>query len=275
MILTYTLCVSVFTPKDNEFQYNIMVRNGRGTEPLQMPVVARDRVMESRHGTAKPERTPKGPSPYRDSVETSQGPPQFWVQPTSASVGILRPLRELNERCIDLLVQAARTERPDAFPVVIRLRETLRLLSPEMRARAAHKTFLLLDMEFSNDRWWQTVRSHPNRPAPLPSWRGSFPRLPATQLARATVMLAWHSLRAHRNAICLLGMSPAVAEVLSGLSLTDIDRIVDRRTRHLRPRWEDRPAVWRQLLQAAQTTDIRRTRDVNLRGLQLLVGEML
>ena len=42
----------------------------------------------------------------------------------------------------------------------------------------------------------------------------------------------WHSLRAHRNATCLFGMTPTVAEVLAGLSLTDIDRIVDRRFRH-------------------------------------------
>jgi hypothetical protein len=119
------------------------------------------------------------------------------------------------------------------------------------------------------------LRSHPIRPAPLPSWRGSFPRGAAVPLARATLMFAWHSLRADRNAACLLGMSSAVSEAIAALSLTDIDRVVDRRFRHLRPRWEDRPAVWRQLLQAAQSTDIRRTRDVNLRGLQLLVGEML
>jgi hypothetical protein len=144
-----------------------------------------------------------------------------------------------------------------------------------MRARAAYKTFLLLDLEFANAAWWQMVTSHPARPAPPPSWQGSFPRGPAVQLARATIMLAWHSLRAHRNAACLLGLTPAVAEVIAALSLTDIDRIVDRRFRYLRPRWEDRPAVWRQLLQAAQSPDIRRTRDVNLRGLQLLVGEML
>jgi hypothetical protein len=144
-----------------------------------------------------------------------------------------------------------------------------------MRTRAAHKTFLLLDLEFSNDTWWQMVGSHPNRPAPLPSWRGSFPRRPAMQLARATVMLAWHSLRAHRNAMCLLGMSPTVAEVISGLSLTDIDQIVDRRIRYLRPRWEDRPAVWRQLLEASQSPDIRQAREVSLRGLQLLAGELL
>ena len=95
------------------------------------------------------------------------------------------------------------------------------------------------------------------------------------QLARATIMLGWHSLRAHRNAACLLGMNPTVAEVIADLSLTDIDGIVDRRFRHLRPRWEDRLAVWRQLLQAAQSPDIRQTREVNLRGLQLLAGELL
>lgn len=231
--------------------------------------------MESRHGTAKPERIQKGTPPHRDLVETSPGSPPSWAEASSPSAAILRPLHELNERCIDLLVQAARTERPEAFPIVIQLRGILQGLSPEIRTRAARKAFLLVDLEFTNETWWQMLRSHPIRPAPLPSWRGSFPRGAAVPLARATLMFAWHSLRADRNAACLLGMSPTVAMVIAGLSLTDIDRVVDRRFRYLRPRWEDRPAVWRQLLQAAQSTDIRRTRDVNLRGLQLLVGEML
>ena len=231
--------------------------------------------MESRHGTAKPERTQKGAARHRDPAETPQGPAPSWVEPRSPSAPILRPLRELNECCIELLAQAARTERPEAFPIVIQLRGTLQGLSPEMRTRAACKTYLLLDLEFANAPWWQMVTSRPTRPAPAPNWRGSFPRGPAVQLARATIMLAWHSLRTHRNAACLLGMTPPVAEVIAGLSLTDIDRIVDRRFRHLRPRWEDRPAVWRQLLRAAQSPDIRQTREVNLRGLQLLAGDLL
>jgi hypothetical protein len=275
MILNHTQHVLVFTHKGRQRPVQKAVRNGRGTEPLRSPVVARDQFVESRHGTAKPERTQKGAPPHPDPAETTQGPPPFWVEPGSPSAAILRPLHELNERCIELLVQSARTERPDAFPIVIQLRGILQGLSPEIQTRAARKAFLLVDLEFTNAAWWQMLRSHPARPAPLPSWRGSFPRRAAVPLARATLMFAWHSLRADRNAACLLGMNSAVSEVIAALSLTDIDRIVDRRFRHLRPRWEDRPAVWRQLLQAAQSTDIRRTRDVNLRGLQLLVGEML
>ena len=47
------------------------------------------------------------------------------------------------------------------------------------------------------------------------------------------------------------------------LSLTDIDTIVERRFQHVRPRWEDRPAVWERLLLTAESEDFRRTRDFN------------
>jgi hypothetical protein len=88
-------------------------------------------------------------------------------------------------------------------------------------------------------------------------------------------MLAWHSVRADVNASCLLGISSAVAATLASFSLTELDRIAARRFRHVRPRWEDRPIVWRQLLLSASTGDARQTRDAHLRALQLLTGELL
>ena len=57
--------------------------------------------------------------------------------------------------------------------------------------------------------------------------------------------------------------------------LDEIDRIAQKRFRHVRPRWDDRPAVWRRLLLAAETDDEKLMHEVNLHGLQLLAGELL
>jgi hypothetical protein len=88
-------------------------------------------------------------------------------------------------------------------------------------------------------------------------------------------MVAWHSIRAHRHAACLLGMPSSVADVIVSLSITDIDRIAERCYPYARPRWEDRPAVWRQLLLSAERTDPRAMREACLRGIQLVTGGLI
>jgi hypothetical protein len=187
----------------------------------------------------------------------------------------IRPLQEVNEHCITLLAAAARAPRPGVFPLALELGDLLRASTPEVSARAARTPFLLVDLEFANDPWWHAVQNPQTRETPPPAWRGGFPRTAAIPLTRATLTLAWHVLRTHPQARCLLGMSPPVAEVVVSLSLADLERIAARRFRHVRPRWEDRPGLWRQLLQSSHAPDIRRIRDFSLRGLQLIAGELL
>jgi hypothetical protein len=70
-------------------------------------------------------------------------------------------------------------------------------------------------------------------------------------------------------------MSADVTDSLRQLPITEIYSIAERRYRHVRPRWEDRPAVWRRLLLSAQSEDIRRSRDFSLYGIQLLTAELI
>lgn len=184
------------------------------------------------------------------------------------------PLHEVNGRCLAMLMQSARQNRPGGISLVLHLKDLLLRLTPEAQQRAAQSSILLTDIHFANPSWWRTAKTHPMRPAPLSSWQGGFPRTAAVQLARATLMLCWHGLRSHPQDAVLLGISAPVAEVIEGLSLTEIDHIVDRRFRHLRPRWEDRPAVWRALLLAAESEDFRKTRDFSLYSLQLVTGAL-
>jgi hypothetical protein len=174
-----------------------------------------------------------------------------------------------------MLVNAARADRPDMPSLVSQLRNLLRRTTPDVRARAARRAVLLVDLQFANFQWWQMLKDHPTRMAPVPAWRGAFPRQASVQLARSTLTLAWHSARSDRHAACLLGLTPAVAELIASLSVTEIDQVVERRFRHVRPRWEDRPTVWRRLLLSAEGEDLRRARDFNVYSLQLLTGDLL
>lgn len=191
----------------------------------------------------------------------------------------IRPRQEVqrvNQRCIEMLTQAARVARPDVSPLVTELREALLQMTPETRARAACRTFLLVDMELGNTDLWRRFKSHPARAEPAIKGRGTFARAAAIQLARDTLILAWYGVRADSHgARLLLGLSAAVSDIIAGLSLRDINRIAERQFCYLRPRWEDRPDLWRNLFSASQTPDIRRARDVNLRGLQLIVGAIV
>jgi len=125
---------------------------------------------------------------------------------SAARAQLLQSLQEANERCIELLVHAARTDAVDTFPLVNHLRSLLRGLTPETRARAAHMALLLVDMKLSDAEWWTYLQAHPARAVPLPAGHGSFPRASAVPLGRAVLMLAWHGVRSDPVGCCLLGV---------------------------------------------------------------------
>ena len=208
-------------------------------------------------------------------ITRQEDPPSLSGESRLARTQLLHSLREVNARCVDTLVEAARTDRREALPLVNHLRDLLRGLTPEVRSRVAGTTLLLVDMQLSNAEWWRLLQTHPTRAAPLPPDRGSFPKAAGIRLGRAALVLAWHSVRADIVGSCLLGVSAEVAQIIGSFSLTDLDRIVERRFRFVRPRWEDRPAAWRALILSAQSGDPRRTREANLRALQLMTGDLL
>jgi hypothetical protein len=206
-------------------------------------------------------------------------PPVGASAPALLPRSLERPLQgsyEVNERCIEMLVNAARHEQGKSFALVSELRELLKSADPSIRQRAARRAFLLVDMEFGNADFWHVACSHPAQQLKTPLWRGSFPRGSAIRLAHATLMLAWNSLRTDpATARVLFGMAQSVSQLIAGLKFDEIDRIAHKRFRHVRPRWEDRPAVWRRLLLAAQSDDEKLMGAVNLHALQLLTGELL
>jgi hypothetical protein len=177
-----------------------------------------------------------------------------------------------------MLVNAARSEQQHPFALVAELTELLKSSSPTTRQRAARCAIPLVELEFANGDWWHISRYHPTQPIRTSPWRGSFPRPSAIRLARQTLLLAWNSLRRDRltaqTAQILFGMTAQVSEIIVNLELDDIDRIAQTRFRHVHPRWDDRPGVWRRLLIAAQTGDQDLLGLFNLHCLQLLTSEL-
>jgi hypothetical protein len=186
-----------------------------------------------------------------------------------------RTLHEINHRCLELLVQAARTDRPGTFPLVNSLRDLLRNMTPEARARAARWDFLLVDLHFADGEVWRTAMDHSARSKRPPTWKGAFPHAAGLQLARATVYVAWQTVQIAPYEAFLMGMTTDVSDVIGELGLTDIYPVAERLFRHVRPRWEDRPGVWRELLVSAQSYDVNRERDFSLYALQLLTAELM
>ena len=226
-------------------------------------------------------------SPPGDRPPPPGMPPEPWNPPDRASPdprppqpkadadSSLAPVYEINERCIDLLVEAARDDKHPAPGLVVALRTPLLQLTPEMRMRVARRALLLVDLGFRDIAWWKDAQRDPQRSTRTPVTLDTFPARAAMTLARSTLILAWHSIRADRTAAGLmLGISRPVADVILSLPLTDLDRIAEKRFRRLRPRWEDCPALWRQLLLSVEATDFRKEREFNLRALQLVAGQL-
>ena len=187
-----------------------------------------------------------------------------------------RTLHEVNERCIELIVNAARSEPNAVFPFGRHLREVLRTSDPEIRRRAAARSILLVDIAFHDGDWWRGVKLEPiRRRRPLLASSG-FPRRTAVPLARATLMLAWHAIQEDLDtATVLLGMHREVAKVIASLQLSDIDSIAEKRFRHVLPRWHDQPDYWGELFEAARSGMPAALRRCDVRGLQMIVGEQL
>ena len=185
-------------------------------------------------------------------------------------------LHEVNERCIELLVHAARSEKTPPFAMVIPLRDALRESDPASRRRAALRGFLLVDMGFEQSDWWRMLKHDGANGLRSERSLGHFPRRTGVSLARATLMLAWHSVHADPDAaLAVLGLHREVAAAIGSMQLADIDRIADRQFRRVRPRWADRPSIWRAILLSAQIERAALRRDADFHALQLLAGDAL
>lgn len=208
----------------------------------------------------------------------AQAPLRRWLAGEWLDNDALRPLGEINSRCVQLLrCQAQRVTGN-------RLNG---LMSPELRAlwggldeeacgRLANCPYSLVDVGFNDGERWQRVQQGAVQDLPRAPPAVCFDAGGAQVLLRQVLVYGWHLARAHRQlARIVFGMTPPVSQCVAALSLQELERIAEHHTHWLRPRWENRGETWRQLLLSALDPAHGALQQATLHGLQLMAGSAL
>lgn len=180
-------------------------------------------------------------------------------------------LHRLNTMLLELLHDEARlnASASRAFRLHEPARQRIRGAPTAQRWAAARIPVLLCDLRYQDETWWQaaiqpTFRLAGARAARrVPLWR------PLSALQRAQLHFAWHIAQHDREGVeVLLGMSPAVADLIQRCTSVDIERVAERSVLALKPRWCERPLWWLRLLE--DPLDEHAARLTHIHAVQLL-----
>jgi hypothetical protein len=187
---------------------------------------------------------------------------------------LLRPVAEINQRLLESLrasaLSATGTRHPPRL-LAATAQEWCELDALALQ-RLAGSPCLLLDAGFDQPERWGRLPADAVRDAAADD--GYFAGAQGVALVRRALLFAWHL--AHANRLCarvLLGMSARAADAIAAVGLQDLDALAERGVPWIRPRWEQQPLVWRQLLRCARQGSDAQLRLAQLRGLQLLAAE--
>ena len=120
-------------------------------------------------------------------------------------------VHELNEHCLELLAGVAVADAGSRFPLVSANRDLWAQLRPEARKRAALLPFVILDLHFADETWWQRAIGAPASNLHEPNSANWLPSELSERLVQETLMFAWQMARSDRTAAQVsFGMRPAV-----------------------------------------------------------------
>jgi hypothetical protein len=189
----------------------------------------------------------------------------------------LQLAHELNGRCIDLLCDLAANPRGEGLPAMLQANRALwYVLDHDARWRLAKFPFVIIDVRFRDELWWQSQPSLENdtsaewriSDASLQEWRES--------LLLETLMFAWQAAREDRRvAQILFAMSQPVARFISSRSMQDIRTLAIERSKYLRVRWDDNAQLWRDFLVAIAAEDDRTLEELRLYAKLLFCGDLI
>jgi hypothetical protein len=185
--------------------------------------------------------------------------------------GALALVAELNEQLLELLQAAADTQAGAGLRLIRALRAEWVELSASARQRLALCPYLLIDAGFTQpERWQSTVGV---RVMDASAGHGYFTLHTGPPLLRRTLLLAWHLARCNRLvARIALGMSTACVECVAQYRLRDLEWLAELAPPWIRPRWENQPRIWRELIAAARGDNAVLLRQLQLRGVTLLAA---
>ncbi len=196
---------------------------------------------------------------------------QPWLQAEA-----LDALAELNEQCLELLrEQAAACSARFRPALLVRLQPLWAGLEGAARRRAARCPFLLVDAGFTRTDCPPWLRERAVRDRDWPPVYGAFFTVSRTiPVTRLVLAYGWHLACSESAAARLfLGMSAHCAESIAACTLRRMMQVAESEPHLLRPRWPDRPEVWRELLIAASGGEPSAMDRFRIRGLQLLAAD--
>ncbi|HEV2700788.1 MAG TPA: hypothetical protein VGV09_04100 [Steroidobacteraceae bacterium] len=199
---------------------------------------------------------------------TATWEPQSWL-----GAETLESVLEVNEQVLALLRAQCRAA-DNRSPLTREVNDLLLNLDHRSLQRAATTAVLLVDVGFADPGPWSAAvvgavhdRVQLERP-PFFTVDGSV------ALMRLVMTHTWHLARSQPAAArLLLGLSVANLAVIGGCTLSRLILLAESRIHWLRPRWENRPGVWCDLLQMAGNGDSGALERMRVRGLQLLAAD--
>jgi hypothetical protein len=187
----------------------------------------------------------------------------------------LESVRELNEHCLTALVGQAAQSSAIQPALLGKLKATWAQATVRSCSFAAAVPFLLVDMGFAQPQIWETLSVHRMASAPVTGVQAYFAEADARFLARGMLVLARTISRHHaRHAGPLLGLDPKVSRLVAQLSLSQLEHLASHHYAQVKPRWENRPFIWRHLLEAALHENQAERAKFSLYGIQLLAGDL-
>lgn len=185
-------------------------------------------------------------------------------------------VHELNEHCLELLAGVAVADAGSKLPLVSANRDLWAQLRPEARKRAALLPFVILDLHFADETWWQRAIDSPASNLHEPNSTNWLPSELSERLVQETLMFAWQMARSDRTAAQVsFGMRPAVAVIIGELKPGQVRDIASWKRESLRMRWQDDSRFWREILLAAGARDNEAIAELHLHAKLQLLGPLI
>jgi hypothetical protein len=211
------------------------------------------------------------PSKRKQKAKTTYRPPST---PKWKGRDSLELVYQLNERALTLLSTAI-TRNIGTLPSRAPQREPWLAITPEAIARAARFPFVIVDIRFTDERWWRSIAAIGEKSAP-DSTGEHWPQEITVPLVSEVLVFAWHSAKWDpRVARLTFGMLPSVVEVIAALTPQQLAHIPVQHSQALALRWQADPDFWPGLLAAARGGEEEVLADYHLHGKLLLSGALL
>lgn len=199
-----------------------------------------------------------------------------WRRNAILSEAVLEPLYELNRAYLHALARMPRQWRAAAAgprlpdPVYI----TLMSLAPDERNAVARCPFSLFSARFHDEGLWSQL-AHPDG---VEERAGAIDIDPVSAsvvaIAQLALFFAWHLAQSNAAAArVVFGMTEQTLAIFRNLTLTRLQQIAIERPDLLAPRWPERTAFWRGLLDAIRPSTADGAGDARLLGLQMLAAD--